>query len=157
MKVSFEYTKEEYKKYLLKSRKVNNIILFVVGLIIYLYFSFNKISILFLPLFIIGLFILIYLLNILYVVMQIKVNEMLNYNTYGKYILEITPNKFSLTLNNSKVDYKYNSVRKIVLYKNYFVIKFKNTRESLTFEKNKFKLEDYNNVIKLLKEKTTNK
>ena len=35
MKVNFEYTKKEYKKYLLKSRIMNNIILFIIGTIIY--------------------------------------------------------------------------------------------------------------------------
>ena len=30
MKVNFEYTKEEYKKYLLKGRLVSNIVLFVI-------------------------------------------------------------------------------------------------------------------------------
>ena len=58
MKVSFEYTKEEYKKYLLRSRIVNNIVLFIIGIIIYLYFSLNKISLIYLPLFIIGLIII---------------------------------------------------------------------------------------------------
>ena len=44
MKVNFEYTKKEYKKYLLRSRKVNNIVLFILGVGIYLYFSLNKIK-----------------------------------------------------------------------------------------------------------------
>ena len=43
MKVSFEYTKDEYKKYLLRSRRINNIVLFIIGVAIYLYFSLNKI------------------------------------------------------------------------------------------------------------------
>ena len=30
MKVSFEYTKEEYKKYLLRSRIISNIVLFII-------------------------------------------------------------------------------------------------------------------------------
>ena len=34
MKVNFEYTKEEYKKYLLRSRIVNNIVLFIVGFLL---------------------------------------------------------------------------------------------------------------------------
>ena len=41
MKVNYEYTKEEYKKYLLKNRLVNNIVLFIVGIIIYLYFTID--------------------------------------------------------------------------------------------------------------------
>lgn len=153
MKVSFEYTKEEYKKYLLRSRCINNIILFVIGLAIYLYFSINKISLIYLPLFIIGLLVLIFLLNKLYVFAYLKANEMLNYNTYGKYKLELTPNKFSVTLNNIKTDYKYNKISKIIERKKYFKVKFKKTREYLTFEKKFFKDNDYNKMINIFKEK----
>ena len=129
MKVSFEYTEKEYKKYLLKSRLINNIVLFVIGIIVYLFFTLNKVSLIYLPLFIIGLVILIALLNVLYVLATIKVNTMLNYNSYGKYTIELTPNKFSVTLNKSKTDYKYNKISKIVEYKNRFKIKFKGSRE----------------------------
>ncbi|MBR6690637.1 MAG: hypothetical protein IKL65_04840 [Bacilli bacterium] len=153
MKLNFEYTKSEYKKYLLRSRLVNNIVLFIIGLTIYLYFSLNKISLIYLPLFIIGLLITITLLNLLYVIAQIKVNEMLNYNTYGKYIVELTPNKFSVTVNKSKVDYKYNQIKKIVQRKNCFKVKFKNSREYLTFEKKFFNDSDYTKMIKMFKDK----
>jgi len=153
MKVNFEYTKNEYKKYLLKSRTINNIVLFIIGICIYLYFSFNKISLIYLPLFIIGLIVVIILLNLLYVFMQMRVNEMLNYSTYGKYIIELTPIKFSVTVNKSKTDYKYNQIKSIIERKNYFKIKLKNTKEYLTFEKKVFKEEDYKKIIKLFKEK----
>jgi len=153
MKVNFEYTKDEYKKYLLRSRIDNNIILFIIGISTYLYFSLNKISLIYLPLFIIGLIIVIMLLNLLYVFAQIKVNEMLNYNVYGKYVVELTPNKFSVTVNKSKVDYKYNQIKKIVVRKNNFKVKFKNTREYLTFEKKFFTREEYEKITKMFKEK----
>ena len=153
MKVNFEYTKKEYKKYLLRSRIVNNIVLFLMGIAIYLYFSFNKIPLYYLPLFIIGLIVIIYLLNLLYVFAQLKVSEMLNYNTYGKYTLELTSNKFSVTVNKSKTDYKYNQIKKIVVNKNNFKIKFKKSREYLTFEKKFFTVEQYNKAIEMFKEK----
>ena len=147
MKINFEYTKEQYKKDLLKGRIINNIILFIIGLAIYLYFSINKISLVFLPLFIIGLIVVIILLNLLYVFAQIKVNEMLNYNIYGKYIIELTPNKFSVTINKIKTDYKYNKVKKIIEGKRNFKVKFKNTREYLTFDKNLIGEEEYIKTI----------
>lgn len=156
MKVSFEYTYDEYKKYLLRSRKINNIVLFIVGILVYLYFSYNKVSLLYLPLFIIGLIILIILLNKLYVFTQIRVNEMLNYNTYGKYTLELTPNKFSITLNNKKTNYKYNQIKKVIEKKNYFKLKFNKSREYLTFEKKFFKEDEYNKIINMFKEKSQN-
>ena len=154
MKLSFEYTYDEYKKYLYRSRKINNIVLFIVGLVLYLYFSYNKISLKYLPVFIIILIVAIFLLNLLYVYGQIKVNEMLNYNVYGKYILELNPNKFSLTINNHRTNYNYNEIRKIVERKNYFKVKFKGIREYLTFEKKFFDEVEYNKAIKMFKEKS---
>lgn len=156
MKVNFEYTYHEYKKYLLRSRLVNNIVLFIVGILIYLYFSYNKMSLIHLSLFIIALIILIVLLNILYVFAQIKVNEMLNYNTYGKYTLELTPNKFSVTINKNKTDYKYNQINKIIERKKYFKLKLKKSREYLIFEKKFFSNDEYTKIIKMFKEKSQN-
>lgn len=153
MKVNFEYTKEEYKKYLLKGRLVSNIVLFVIGLGLYLYFTLNKISLLYLPLFIIGLLVVIFLLNKLYVFAQLKVNEMLNYSTFGKYTLELTPNKFSVRVNSGKTDYKYKDVKKIVEKKDCFEVKFKKGRDYLTFEKKFFTEEEYTKVINMFKEK----
>jgi len=153
MKVNFEYTKEEYKKYLLKGRLVSNIVLFVIGLSIYLYFTLNKISILYLPLFIVGLLVVIFLLNRLYIFSQLKVNEMLNYSSFGKYTLELTPNKFSVTVNKSKTDYKYNKVKRIKEKKNCFEVKFKKGRDYLTFEKKFFAEEEYSKAINMFKEK----
>ena len=93
------------------------------------------------------------LLNLLYVFAQIKVNEMLNYNTYGKFTLELTANKFSVTVNKSKSDYKYNQIKKIVEGKNSFKVKFNKSREYLTFERKFFNEDDYNKIIKMFKEK----
>lgn len=154
MKVNFEYTYKEYKRYLLRSRLVNNIVLFIVGIIIYLYFSYNKISLLYLPLVIVGLILAIFLLNLLYVFATIKVNETLNYNSYGKYTLELTPNKFSVTVNKSKTDYKYTQIKSIVERKTYFKVKFNKSREFLLFEKKFFSDEEYDKVIKMFKEKS---
>ena len=154
MKVNFEYTYKDYKKYLFRSRTINNIILFIVGIAIYLYFSYNKISLIYLPLFILILAISIFLLNLFYVYAQIKVNEMLRYNVYGKYTLELTPNKFSVTVNKSKIDYKYGQIKKIIKRKNYFKIKFKASREYLIFEKKLFTEQEYNRILDMFKGKS---
>ena len=153
MKIKYEYTKEDYKKFLLKNRIKSNIILFILGLGIYLYFTYNKISLWFLPLYIIGLLLLIFLLNKLYIASTFKVNELMNYNLYGKYILELTPNKFSLTVNKSKTDYKYNKIKKLVEKKNGFILNFNKKRDSLIFEKKNFTDEEYIKVIEMFKSK----
>lgn len=153
MKVSFEYTKKDYEKYLIRSRKLNNIILFVLGIVLYLWLSYKKISLIYLPLFIVVYLIVIVLVNKLYLVCYFKVNQMLNYNTYGKYVLELTPNKFSLTVNRSKTDYKYNKIKKIIEKKNCFKIKFEGLRDYLIFEKRMFNEENYNKIIKMFREK----
>ena len=153
MKVSFNYTYDDYRKYLFKDRKKNNIILFIVGILIYLFFTYNKISLIFLPLAIIGLLVAIFLLSVLYIKATIKLNEMLNNNVYGKYTLELTPNKFSVTINNKKTDYKYKQIKKITERKNDFKLKFNKSREFLLFEKKFFKENDYTKIIEMFKEK----
>ena len=153
MKINYEYTEKDYKRFLIRSRKINNIVLFIIGLSIYLYLTFNKTPMWYIPIFVVLLILVIILLNILYVFLYMKVNNMLNYNTYGKYILELTPNKFSLTINKSKIDYKYNSIKKFKVRKNCFQIRFNNSRDNLIFEKDKFNLDDYNKVIEYFKNK----
>ena len=153
MKVTYEYTEKEYKRFLISSRKINNILLFILGLGIYLYLTLNKTPMWYIPIFVIILIIVIVLLNLLYIFLYTKVNSMLNYNTYGKYILELTPNKFSLTINNSKVDYKYNNIKKFKVHKNSFQIKFYHSRDNLIFEKKMFKDEEYNKIIEYFKGK----
>ena len=153
MKINYEYTKEDYKKFLIKNRIVNNIILFIIGIIVYLYFSYNKISLTYLPIYILGLIFVIFILNLLYVWATFKLNDMLNYNLYGKFTLELTPNKFSLTINKSKTDYKYKQVKKLIEKKNSFVLKFQKNRDSLIFEKKNFNEKEYLKVIEMFKEK----
>ena len=77
----------------------------------------------------------------------------MNYNLYGKYILELTPNKFSLTVNKSKTDYKYNKIKKLVEKKNGFILNFNKKRDSLIFEKKNFTDEEYIKVIEMFKSK----
>ncbi len=156
MKVSYMYTKNDFKKYLIKARTINNLVLLAIGIIIYLIFSINKISLLFLPIYILILVLVISLLNILYIFAYFKLNSMLNYDTYGKYILELTPNKFSLTINGHKTDYKYNSIKKVREKKREFVIVFKQGREKLTFEKKLFKADEYSKMLNTFKNKVNN-
>lgn len=153
MKVNYEYTKDDYKKFLLKGRIVNNIVLFIAGIGIYLYFSWNKISLAYLLLYVLGLALIIIMLNILYVWGVFKVNDMMNYNLYGKFTLELTPNKFSLTVNKVKTDYKYKQIKKIKENKNSFTLKFSKNKDSLIFEKKNFKEKDYIKTIEMFKEK----
>lgn len=153
MKFNYEYTREDLKKYILKSRIKNNVILFIIGVAIYLWLTINKISLMYLPLFIIGLIVFIYLLNKLYIFAYFKVNDMLNYNICGKYVLEFTPNKFSLTINRKKSDYKYKNIKSISIKKNSFIVKL-NNKETLTFDKNLFSEADYNKILNEFKEKS---
>lgn len=152
MKINYNYTAENLKKYILKSRLVNNIILFILGTLLYIWLTYNRVSLVYLPIFMVVFLIFIYLLNKLYIVAYFKVNDMLNYNICGKYTLELTPNKFSLTVNGKKEDYKYKNIKKIKEKKNYFIIVL-GRRNTLTFEKYLFDVDSYNNILKMFKEK----
>ncbi len=153
MKVNFVYDKKDYKKFLIKSRLINNIVLFILGTIFYLFLSYNKISLLILPLFMIGLVIIIFILNIIFASLYIKANDMLNNPTYGKYVLELTQNKFLITVNKRKMDYKYKDIKKIKVSNKELVLKMNKRRESLSFEKIKLK-DDFDKVVELFQKRT---
>lgn len=153
MKTSYEYTKKDLKKYLLKSRTVNNIILFIVGLLIYLYFTYNNLKINSILIYILIELAALFLLNLIYLFAYIKVNETLNLNLCGTYKVELTPNKFSVTVNKKKTDYKYKDIKKLKEKRDYFIIKFKGTREYLTFERKIMNQEDYTKMIEYFKNK----
>lgn len=153
MKVSYDYTEKDLKKFLIKSRLVNNIVLFIICLSIYLIFTIKTISLVFLPIAIVVLLVLLYLLNKLYAMAYVKVNYMLNYNLCGKYTIELTPNKFSVTVNSKKVDYKYKQIKKIKENKNTFKLVFQKRKDSLIFEKKFFNPSDYEKMMTMFKEK----
>ena len=154
MKVNFVYDKKDYKKFLIKSRLINNIVLFILGTIFYLFLSYNKISLLILPLFMIGLVIVIFILNIIFATLYIKANDMLNNPTYGKYTLELTQNKFSITVNKRKIDYKYKDIKKIKVTNKDLNLKMNKRRGTLTFEKTKFKESDFDKLVELFQKRT---
>lgn len=153
MKVSYIYKEEDYKKYLLNSRKKSNVILFIIAVLIYFCFLKDKIQLIYLPLYIICVLVIIFMLNKLYIAATIKVNYMLNYIVCGKYTLELKPNNFSITINKIKNDYKYNEIKKVITKKNYFILKFNKTRDSLIFEKKFLKEEDYLKIMEMFREK----
>ena len=153
MKLSFEYSKKDYKKFLIRSRLINNIILFIIGTALYIYLGYNKIPMYTLPIFMIGLVIVIFILNLIFAALYIKANDMLNNPTYGKYVLELTQNKFSVTVNGRKIDYKYKDIKKIKVNKKELNLKMNKRRETLTFEKIKFKEDEFNKVVELFKKR----
>lgn len=153
MKLSFEYSKKDYKKFLIRSRLINNIILFIIGTALYIYLGYNKIPMYTLPIFMIGLVIVIFILNLIFAALYIKANDMLNNPTYGKYVLELTQNKFSVTVNGRKIDYKYKDIKKIKVNKKELNLKMNKRRETLTFEKIKFKEDEFKKVVELFKKR----
>ena len=154
MKVNFVYDKKEYKKFLIKSRLINNIVLFVLGTGLYLYLGHGKNYLMYLPIFMLGLVLVIIFLNFIYASLYIKANDMLNNPTYGKFTLELTQNKFSLTVNKRKIDYKYKDIKKIKVNKSELNLKMNKRRESLVFEKIKFKESDFEKIVELFQKRT---
>lgn len=154
MKVNFGYDKKEYKWFLIKSRWINNIVLFIIGTGFYIYLGYSKIPWMILPFFMITLAIVIFLLNIIYAALYIKANHMLNNPTYGKYTLELAQNKFSITVNKRKLDYKYQDIKKIKVTKKELNLRMKKRRENLTFERKKFKESDFNKMVELFKKRS---
>mgnify|MGYP004607656773 FL=1 len=153
MKVGYEYSKKDIKKYLLKNRWLNNLILLIIGTIIYIGLSINDVPLYFLPIFILGLMLVLFILNIIYVNIYLMVMDRINYNMYGKYSLELKGNSFTITVNNSPTTYKYNNIKYIKEHNNYFIVKMNYNREYFTFEKKYFSASDYKKILKTFKSK----
>lgn len=153
MKVNYQYSKKDIKKYLFKNRLINNLILLILGVIIYICLTYKNISLIYLPLFILGLALILFIINIIYIEVYLKVMNNINYEMYGKYELELKGGQFILKVNNTSTSYKYNNIKKLKIKKNYFIVKLKNSREYLTFEKKLFSEENYNKVLDIFKSK----
>lgn len=153
MKVEYGYTKSDIRKYLFKNRIINNLILLVIGIIIYLSTTYGKISLKFLPLFIFVLTVVLIILNIIYIEIYLIAMKNINYEIYGKYTLELKGGTFIVKVNNSSTTYKYNNIKSLKEHKKYFIIKLKGTKEYLTFEKKLFKKEDYDKLLETFKKK----
>ena len=149
MKFNYEYTKKDLINYLIKSKLISNLILFVFLITIYIIF-FKTFYLFWTIVVILGSIILI---NLVYIFLYILINKKIGRDVYGKYTLELAQNKFSIKIGKTKKDYKYTDIRKIIERKNFFVIKLRRSINFLIFERRLFNKKDYGKLVKEFKEK----
>lgn len=146
MNIRYVYTKKEYKKYLYKSKLLNNIILLLsILLILYLFFK-NKLVFKF-YIYIIGITLIMIIFNLIYVSLYTRFKK----GIYGVHELDLKDDYFTLKVNNNLSEYSYKNIKKLKEKDKYLLIIFKRSKEYLIIEKNKISIKDYNKLIKLLK------
>ena len=161
MKISYELTKKDLSKYLIKGRFKNNVFLFIIFTLVYFYLRKDNINnnfsniLLWYGILIICFIIFIFILDRIYTKLYIFVGDKLNNKSYGKYTISLDNKKFSISIDSKKIDYKYNMVKKIKEKKNCFYVITNSRKDSFIFEKNFFKNEEeYNKFLNYFKEKT---
>lgn len=157
MNIEFEWGKEDLKKELYKKRKKFNIIFFIIGIVLYLYFiyypltssAFDKKYLLAYGLgYVAALLLLILIFTKIYVYISIRKNDKNTGKAYGLYKINIDNNSINVSLN----DLNYNYDLKDILLKkkkNYFIIYTKEDKIGLTFKKYILK-DNYNKILDII-------
>lgn len=148
--IKYQFTKKDFKKYLIQKRKKTNIIFLIFGSLLYFYITFYLIlenpieNLLFYGLYLIVMIILIFIFNQLYCFINIRKN-----NICGNYQVDIKEDKIIVNINEKKYEYLNKNIKKIIKKKNYIQIKYTN-KISLLFIKNILDSNDYQNIEKFL-------
>lgn len=146
--ITYEFTENDLKKYLIMKRRIPNIIFSVFGTILYFYFTFyllleSPIEVIgFYLLYIIVFITIIYLLNKLYYFANIKKQK--SNNLFGNYKVKIDTDKIVVSINEIEQIYLNKDIKKIKREKDYTIIQYKGGI-SLLFLKSILK-ERYNKI-----------
>lgn len=154
--MKFEYQmdqKDEKTFYLEKHKKTNRIyILFFTTAYFILLFSFTKnnffLSITIYIIFVILLYLLLYITNLLFTNLQLKFQ---NKNDYLTYTFILNEKGITQKYQSTKIEIEWKDVKKIVLGKKYSIVYSKKNNIAFLFRKEVIK--DYDMLFNLLKAK----
>ena len=163
MTYEYEWTRENLKEVLVKKRKKTTIITLIVGTIFYFYLTYfgfmhnyfdNIKLILGFFIYLAVIYLVLLLINFLYIRINLRRNDKRTNKAYGKYIIRMNDKQIESDFNDQKIVYKWEDISKLKVRKNYFFIRTKNDFIGLTFRKNMLK-EDYDKVLEYVKKKVT--
>ena len=126
--MKYEFDKKYFKKYLKYKRSSINIILLIIGSLLYFYITFYLffdnpfLVFIYYLLYLFALLVFILLFNELYSLLLIKKNN----NLFGNYVVNIYKDKISIKINNNYYEYLNSDIHKIKINKRYILIKYNN-------------------------------
>ena len=159
MSIEYEWNKEDLKKELIKSRKKTNIIFFIIGILMFIYFTYYAlISKAYDNKYIIGygigyiaLLLAILLISTkIYVASRLRKNSKDTSDAYGLYKLIVDDKCVSVSINDLKIKYDYKDIVKIKKKKDKFQIFTKEDKIGLTFKKSVLGEENYNKLLECI-------
>ena len=149
--IEYEFTKNDFKKYLKHKRFITNLIFLIFGSLLYFYYIFYIIltnpfeSFIYYFLYLFIMLVLIILFNEIYCIINIRKN-----NIFGKYKVDIKKDKIIVNIDNNTHEYLKKDIKKIIIKNKYIQIKY-NNHLSLLFIKEIINNNDYNKILDSVK------
>ena len=159
--MNFEYNweKDDLKKELISKRKKTNVIFLIIGILMYLYFTYyaiisaqfdNKYILAFGIGYVAILGGILLITTKIYVKTSLKKNDKNTSNAYGLYKVKVDDNFIRVSINDTDIEYKYKDIIKFKKKKNYFFICTANDKIGLLFKKKVIGEENYNKTLEYI-------
>ena len=159
MKFSYDWTREDLKKELLKKRFNVNIIFLLMGVLIYAYLMYipftsnafdKKVLIINSLLYLLCYVIVLILFTWIYIFLTLRKNDKRTNNAYGTYYVEYDDKHIHVKINEIEINYKYKDISKFKRKKNRFFICTKDDKIGLLFKKEIIGEDNYNKLLEKL-------
>lgn len=126
--IKYTFTKNNFKKYLKKKRRITNLVFLIIGSLLYFYITYYLLftnpfeTFIYYLLYLVILLVVIVFFNELYCIIYIRKNK----NILGNYEVDIKTDKIIVKIDDSNYEYLNKNIKKVKNNKNYILIKFNN-------------------------------
>lgn len=126
--IKYTFTKNDFKKYLKKKRRITNLVFLIIGSLLYFYITYYLLftnpfeTFIYYLLYLVILLVVIVFFNELYCIIYIRKNK----NILGNYEVDIKTDKIIVKIDDSNYEYLNKNIKKVKNNKNYILIKFNN-------------------------------
>ena len=161
MTLEYTWARDNLKQKLYKKRIKTNVIYIVLSILLFFYITYygfvykefdNLWLIVGFIIYIAFISLLLFITTKLYVNNKLKHNDLKTNNAYGLYKLTINEQSISVEYNNSNISYKWCDISKIIITDKKIFLRTKNDKIGLTFYKNLFRINEYNELLSNIKE-----
>ena len=159
MSFEYEWNKEDLKKELINKRKRANVIFFILGILMYIYFTYyaiiskmfdNKYIFAFGLGYVSILGAVLLISTKLYISYSLKKNDKKTSNAYGIYKVVLNDDSINVSVNDININYKYSDISKFKKNKKQFFICTKDDKIGLLFKKKVIGAEKYKELLEYI-------
>lgn len=162
MKFEYEWTKDDLRKELINKRFKTNVIFFIMGLLLYIWFMSeglkseyfdNTIIVIGGIIFMAFITFILFVTSRIYVEFSIKKNDKNTNEAYGIYKVNLSEKNVQVLINKDKFVYNYKDITKLKKRNNYFHIRTKDDKIGLLFKKKVLGKDIYTKVLAFIEDK----